>query len=377
MTREHTASPQAANGGLLKWLGFGRSVPEPVSGRRHTDPVRHARAMLLDRIGNFLLDSGLEITVENLAAAHSAFAGFNPGLQRRIHRRIESGVAVTQEWLDQATASDGAVDDEAITKLTQQLERGIDQFSRSTESARSATTSYGDALAEHVDALDSVPDTDDVIVSLADYARAMLERSRKAEHELRAAENEADALRHNLARARRDAEVDFLTGLPNRRAFEVVLEEEYRAAQAAVEPLCVAFCDIDHFKAVNDTHGHDAGDRVICAVSDLLAEISGEKCHVARHGGEEFVLLMRGSTPDAAQAILDGAREKMAARKLVNRRSKQPFGQVTFSGGVADVFAYSDPRTALAAADDALYRAKEAGRNRVMLAEPVENEQAA
>ncbi|VVT20110.1 GGDEF domain-containing protein [Erythrobacter sp. EC-HK427] len=377
MTQEHPASAHAAHGGLLKWLGFGRDDAGPVTGRRYSDPVRHARAFLLDRICAFLLDNGLEISAQNLAAAHSAFAGFNPGLERRIFRRIESGEAITQDWLDQATASDGVVDDEAISRLTEQLEQGIDQFSRSTQNARSATTSYGQALAEHVDALAAAPDTDDVIVSLADYARAMLERSRKAEQELRAAEEEADTLRHNLARARRDAEVDFLTGLPNRRAFEAVLEEEYRAAQAAIEPLCVAFCDIDHFKVVNDTHGHDAGDRVICAVADLLAEISGEKCHVARHGGEEFVLLLRGATAGKALNILDSAREKMAARKLVNRRTKQPFGQVTFSGGLADVFAFADPRTALAAADDALYRAKEAGRNRVLLAEPADKVQAA
>jgi diguanylate cyclase len=123
------------------------------------------------------------------------------------------------------------------------------------------------------------------------------------------------------------------------------------------------------FKQVNDTHGHDAGDRVICVVAELLAEVSGAKCHVARHGGEEFVLLLRGSRPDEAMGILDGAREKMAARKLVNRRTKQPFGQVTFSGGVADVFAYDDPRAALAAADAALYEAKEAGRNRIHFAD--------
>ena len=369
--RQHGKStPPGAGNGLLGWLGLGRYDHGEDEQQSREDMTRQARARLLKTIGAFLLDHDLEITQANLAAAHGAFAGLNPGLERRIRRRLERGESISQSWLDRATAAEAPVPDDAVDQLAQQLEAGIDQFSRSTRTARDATSNYGNALAEHVDALDAAPDTNDVIASLADYARAMLERSRKAEEELRMAEEEAASLRRNLDRARRDAEVDFLTGMPNRRAFESLLEEEYREAKAAVEPLCVAFCDIDLFKQVNDTHGHDAGDRVICVVADLLRAISGEKCHIARHGGEEFVLLMRGCGPKEALALLDAERETLASRKLVNRRTKEPFGLITFSGGVADVFAYPDPRAALAAADEALYEAKQSGRNRIMLAKP-------
>ncbi len=82
------------------------------------------------------------------------------------------------------------------------------------------------------------------------------------------------------------------------------------------------------------------------------------------------MLLMRGCGPHDALARLDAERETLAARKLVNRRTKEPFGLITISGGVADVFAYPDPRAALAAADEALHEAKQAGRNRIMLAKP-------
>src|SRR3546814_10453846 len=89
----------------------------------------------------------------------------------------------------------------------------------------------------------------------------------------------------SLEQARREAEIDHMTGLPNRRAFETVLEREYRDARASFDPLTVAFCDIDHFKRINDTHGHDAGDRVIRLIAEMLATISDDNCHVARHGG--------------------------------------------------------------------------------------------
>jgi diguanylate cyclase len=366
------------NDSILGWLGLRRNVnafdlADPAAETAVMTPQergRNLRLRLVEAIGEFLVDHDLEFTPHNLAIAHGAVSGLNPRLMRKIARQHETGVAVTQDWLDRVTASEAQEEDKAVEQLIGQLEDTIAQFKRSTHTAHTATREYGDALEQHVGKLEAVPDTGDMISELAEYARAMLKRSRRAEAELRQSEEEAASLRHTLDRARRDAEIDFLTGLPNRRAFEAELQRNYADAKAAGEALCLAFCDIDHFKAVNDTHGHDAGDRVICVVAKTLSEISGDKCHIARHGGEEFVLLFRGRHQQAAFEALDEARAALASRKLVNRRNKLPFGQITFSGGVADVFAYGSPNEALAAADEALYRAKVGGRNRIELAVP-------
>src|SRR3546814_12777909 len=104
------------------------------------------------------------------------------------------------------------------------------------------------------------------------------------------------ALRRSLERAKRDAELDYLTGLPNRRAFELLLDRHHKEARAALEPLSVAFCDIDEFKKVNDLHGHEAGDRVIKALADTLDRIENDHCQVETTGGEEFVMRFRGMT---------------------------------------------------------------------------------
>ena len=369
-----TQGSRVAGNNILGWLGLGRGTDSPANGEAlpTADLGQRVREHLLDQIAGFLLDNQLEVTAANLTVAHGVFAGLNPGLKRRIQRRLDEGEPITQGWLDKATATETTNEDDAIEQLADKLEQNIDQFSASTRSARTATTLYGDALEHHVGQLEAAPEAGEVIANLTSYARAMLERSRKAEAELRDRESEAAKLRRNLDRARRDAEVDFLTGLPNRRAFEALLEKEFREAQAALEQLSVAFCDIDHFKAVNDNHGHEAGDRILRVVAETLAKISDDRCHIARHGGEEFVMLFRGLKPQEALARLDSAREQLAARKLVNRKSDKPFGQITFSGGVADAFAYDSPREALAAADAALYEAKEGGRNQVRLAgEPV------
>ena len=105
------------------------------------------------------------------------------------------------------------------------------------------------------------------------------------------------------------------------------------------------------------------------AVAQTLSKISNDKCHVARHGGEEFVALVRGKSLEQTWQVLDDAREAMAERRLVNRANDMPFGKITFSGGVADVFAYPSHRDALKAADESLYVAKAQGRNCIVYAE--------
>jgi diguanylate cyclase len=107
---------------------------------------------------------------------------------------------------------------------------------------------------------------------------------------------------------------------------------------------------------------------VLRAVAQTLSKISDDRCHVARHGGEEFVVLFRGKTLDDAWTVLDNARDEMSERRLINRATDVPFGKITFSGGIADVFAHATPREALKAADDALYQAKHDGRNCVVRA---------
>lgn len=356
--------------GFLDWLGFAPRHGDPD----HSDPssphpdARSPDQVLLDRISRFLLDNQLAITSANLATAHGIFAGLNPGLGRRIDHRLENGQPISQGWLDLQLAESAEDNDASLEEFARKLEFGLTEFSRSTQNAHKATRRYGDALEGHVDQLETVPDPSKIISELAVYARAMLDRSRRTEAELRESERQAQRLQCNLERARKDADVDYLTGLPNRRAFEKVLDDEIDSARARNDNLAVGFCDIDHFKAVNDTHGHDAGDRIICVVAETLKRVSGDTCHVARHGGEEFVLLFRGASLEAAFARLDSARQQLSARNLVNRRTEQPFGQITFSGGVANVFAYDSAREALSAADGALYLAKENGRNQIRLA---------
>ena len=359
----------------LAWLGLTKPAqrsPAPAATDPElgaVDPQSAVRQRQLGDIGDFLAAHRLPLTQTTLAAACDCINGTDPRLAALIAERRRAGEAITSEWLAECRRAAASEDEgRAMTRLMDRLEANIDTFTRTTIEARTATTEYRTALRTQVDELQHVSRAGAVLSEMLAIARTMMEHTREIEAQMARSEKETRTLHRNLDEARRTAEIDHLTGLPNRRAFEARLDKEAVAARAAGEPLCVAFCDIDRFKKINDTHGHEAGDRILKVVAHALNEISDERCHVARHGGEEFVVLFRGKSLGEAFAILDEARAALSERRLVNRATDLPFGKVTFSAGIADLFEYPDPRSALKAADEALYVAKHEGRNRIVRA---------
>jgi diguanylate cyclase len=365
MSYEERVSSGTGGNRLLRIFGFGSR--ESGHGPSFERPSLHdERAALVAAIGDFLLLHELAISAENLDRAHGIVTGINRSLAGKVRLLENSGQPVTQAWLDEQQPHDRGAHEQAseLDQLAKSMASSVTRFGETSRTAQQAASKYGRDLQAHVAAVEETSGTEDVIANLTQIARAMLDRTREMEEEMRASELESRQLRRSLEKARHDATVDHLTGLPNRRAFEEVFAEEKLAAQNELEPLCVALCDIDFFKKVNDTHGHETGDRVIRAVGQALDRIS-DRCHVARHGGEEFALLFRGLDLSGAKDALDAARERFASRHFVDKVSGNAIGGVTFSGGVVNVFAHGDLSDALRAADEALYRAKEAGRNRI------------
>lgn len=371
-------SSRGSRSRLLRWLGLAGDTEFQEDSPDVTSFVRDvtareiwlpAKRRLLAKVADFLIDHDLEVMPWTLEIAYDCVTGAKPKLAQMILERTEAGQAISIVWLEQVLREEeGESSSELLAALMARLEGTLEEFTSATTHARSATTEYGVALQQHVDDLEQVGRAGAVISELAALAKAMMQRTREIEHNLSESERRAIELQTSLDEARRVADEDHLTGLPNRRAFEVLFEKEYAAAKEAGEPLCVAFCDIDHFKRINDSHGHAAGDRVLKIVAETLSQISDARCHVARHGGEEFAVLFRALTPQKAWDRLDHARETISERRLVNRATDMPFGRVTFSGGVADVFAYKTRSDALRAADEALYAAKQSGRNCILMA---------
>lgn len=328
---------------------------------------------LLRQVMQFMNRYELPVTGANLAMVCDGLSGSDAQLRSAFTQREISKDVIDQEWLDQIRAENPGPEKriDQMEEIMDLMENAMSEFNQTTQSARKATGAYSSAMSEHLDqpsSDDSDAAGEEEFRKLLELSRVMLGQLKTIEAEMERNQQEADQLRKNLAKARQEADIDHLTGLPNRRAFERMLESETERLAELGKPLSIAFCDIDHFKAVNDEHGHDAGDRILKAVSKVLSETAHDACFVARHGGEEFVLLFSGLGKDEALEKLDATRLKLSRRRLMNRDTGRPFGMITFSAGVAQVDEYDNPRDALSQADDMLYRAKEAGRNQIISA---------
>jgi diguanylate cyclase (GGDEF)-like protein len=161
------------------------------------------------------------------------------------------------------------------------------------------------------------------------------------------------------------AQTDALTGLLNRRRMEERLEEEVARFRARGTSFSVILADIDHFKQINDHHGHDTGDRVLSGVAAVFNHGIRAGDAVARWGGEEFLLLLPGSDLRAAEEVANRLRataeQRLAQVGGLGRALTLTFGVASFTPG-------SSVDACLKAADEALYRGKAAGRNRVVVA---------
>jgi len=174
-----------------------------------------------------------------------------------------------------------------------------------------------------------------------------------------------------LERALENATVDPLTGLFNRRQFERRLREEAAHARRHRRAFSLVMLDLDHFKAINDTYGHEDGDRVLSHVAGILKSTLREDDTAFRYGGEEFILLLRACNAKAARLVTERARVELHQRPVALGGVLKA---LSFSAGVAAAEEHNEFMTAeiVARADAAMYRAKRGGRNRVEIEEALE-----
>lgn len=176
----------------------------------------------------------------------------------------------------------------------------------------------------------------------------------------------ADAMETSERRAHHDA----LTGLPNRHQLNEDLEGELATMNETGLPAVVAMADVDHFKNLNDDHGHKVGDVTLQKIASVLRNCVRDQDRVYRYGGEEFLLVFVNATPEEAIALAERLRRAVASTPLSGDKL-QPVGPVTISIGLALFPDHSSDMTALIEmADGAMYEAKQSGRNRVVLWRP-------
>jgi diguanylate cyclase len=197
----------------------------------------------------------------------------------------------------------------------------------------------------------------------ATLAAAMRTRNDQMRARIVELEGEAKRLHSQLKDEQRLSTLDALTQIPNRLAYESRIDEEMKRWQRFKQPTCIAVWDVDHFKRINDTYGHRAGDRVLRTVAECLAGRVRATDFIARYGGEEFVGIFTGTTLESAVRVMDELR--LAISKIGFHFRGTPIS-VTASSGVTALLPGDSPGAAFDRADQALYQAKQGGRNRVV-----------
>ncbi len=321
--------------------------------------------MEMQRYGILPIPSNFELWYIHLS-------GSNPDLSARLSALVQAGVAPTPEQLS-ALHSDRVateIDVDAIADGSEQLDHAARAMVEQVAGNQAALRAYGEALSGVAIRLDQDQTmgglVQAIMVLTAETARAS-ERNRTLEHQLATSAARITKLRQDLVEAKQDATTDGLTGLCNRKAFDVRLRRAMGRAKADQEAMALILLDIDHFKRFNDHYGHRTGDLVLRLVGRVVADNVKGRDTAARYGGEEFAVILAGADLRAGAVVAGQMRAVLDGKRLVTRGEQRHHGSVTISAGVAQFVAGDTAASLVERADAALYAAKHAGRNRVCI----------
>lgn len=318
----------------------------------------------------------LRLVFENIAAltldepwlhgqAEALLAASTPPLTLRrlddVQQRLKDVI------FKQSEAKDRTI--QAQTQMRELLATFIERLAQMDESSGSYTETMEDC-AERIGQATQLQDIMPLLEEVIAATRAMALNSRLTRGELldlreraEATHAEIDQLRRELDHASAQARHDPLTGALNRKGLDEAMEREIARAQRQGAPLCVALLDVDNFKSINDRLGHAVGDEALLHLVQVTREIMRPQDQLARHGGEEFVIIL----PDTKLADGVKAMERLQ-RELTTRyflKDKERL-LITFSAGVAQVSGDSGHADAIRRADQGMYLAKRSGKNRVV-----------
>lgn len=297
-------------------------------------------------------------------------AGSNPGLRAALDERLAQTTLLNDRDIELLFDTHVAMRDiDSSARMRAEIARMIDHVDDVAVEAGQEVGHYGDELEGHRDRLRAEVGQDalhQVVESLiGETARVRVKTGIYHEH-LKKSSEEVERLRGELELVQGLALTDPLTGLLNRRGFD---QQMQRIGQGSLAGCTLLIVDIDHFKAINDAHGHLLGDKVIVAVANVLRGCIGDRGPIARIGGEEFAVLLSHTSSAGGVELAERIRAAVERGKIRRADTEESIGNVTVSLGLATCGDNEQFEAMIARADRALYQSKAAGRNRVTVAE--------
>jgi diguanylate cyclase len=314
---------------------------------------------------------GIMPTPPNYTVWYTHAAGTMPALSQAIDALVSKQTGFTDAVnADLYKRYFGSPEDQVeVLEAGGRLQAVIDKVSRYLDEHNGEIGHFGHTLDNISTAMgNNTQPAEKVRALVADLVKetqSMAQRNYNLESRLGRVANEVTELRENLQAVQREALTDALTGIPNRKFFDTRLQEAVREALNEQEAMSLVLCDIDHFKRFNDSFGHQIGDQVLRLVARTLSDSVKGRDTPARFGGEEFAIILPRTTLQQAAIVADQIRNGVMRRRFVGKDTRDDYGGITLSFGVAQYRANEDLTDLIGRADAALYHAKREGRNRV------------
>lgn len=289
----------------------------------------------------------------------------NETLDHALQRNLPISDSKTRDLYRKHVADEQDVD---VWELRHSLESMVIELSQSVQDTRSETRNFKSTMDTCMDDLAKVEREGLSMEEVMDLVRTLVSQTKQIRGStlsfstaLNDAEREITRLRNQLEQSQQAALYDALTGLCNRRYFD-----EELAAHAMRPNMCLILADLDHFKKINDSHGHVMGDLVLKASAKKLQAACREGAQAFRFGGEEFAIIVPNSKLSVARQIAETMRRSIEKIGVRDKRTSQVLGGISASFGIAEMKTGMNPLALIEAADKQLYEAKNLGRNRVM-----------
>jgi len=321
------------------------------------------------RILPLMLKYNVPVDPMNYAVWYHYVAGLSTDLNMAIDAIIQEKKnfdSVTTLYLYKNYVCTASV--ESFEKINSNLLRLINKTAfliNDTGEKASATGDHLNFKLNELNAAENQANLKAILVEIILETTQLAEASKAQKNQLDNTTKEMELLRSELTHVRVAANTDGLTGLLNRLAFDKALGE--LVENATTKNACLAILDIDHFKRINDNFGHLVGDKVIKYFASLLKKHTAEHHYVARYGGEEMAIIMPDTLLTEAFHLIEQIRKALDKSQLKNKGGTENIGKVTVSAGIASLKATDTVYTFIERADNALYRAKETGRNKVVI----------
>lgn len=315
----------------------------------------------------------IPVTPQNFTVWFDYVSGRSEMLSEIIDGMMEKGEPInTDVTMNLYERFYGEATQSQVMAAQDRVETILGELFASLSSADSEVSQYADSLnecGENIEPGMPAERLEAIVSTLIESTQKVSEGNHSLRDNLVASKQEADELRAELEKVRAESKTDPMTGLLNRKGFEVELQALKEDDDFVNQSHSLLIGDIDKFKSINDNYGHIFGDKVIKIVATALTKMTQGKDLVARFGGEEFLVVLPDTDLKGASVVAERIRSSLEKGRVFNPKTGEEIKRITISIGATQLLADEDIIDAIARADEALYRAKEGGRNRVEIAE--------